>query len=187
MASLLPVVLTGGRSARFGRDKLREPVGDGMLVDVPIRALRAALGGPVALAGACDPDVALRADLVIPDTTDGAGPVRGIIAALEHPLGHSGIFVLAGDLACVTAEVVRGICTLASEHPEAWAVLSETDRVEPCAGIYRPAALAALRSRALQGRRSLHDALPAQHVVRVPVEAALLKNVNEVGDLPGNH
>ena len=56
-----PVVLVGGKSRRFGRDKLREPIGESRaewLVDRPIRALREVFGARVAVVGECDADVA---------------------------------------------------------------------------------------------------------------------------------
>ncbi len=57
LATIQPVVLVGGRSTRFGRDKLREPVGCARepLVQRPIRALRAVFGPRVMLVGECHP------------------------------------------------------------------------------------------------------------------------------------
>lgn len=182
----LPLVLTGGRSERFGRDKLREPCGDGLLIDVPVRALRAVFAGPLALAGACDEEVSARGDLMIPDRTPGCGPIGGIVAALEHPLGADGVFVLAGDLACVTEAEVRAIVAAAEEDREAWAVLADSGELEPCVGVYRAAALEALVEQMARGRRSLHDALPASRVRRVPVDRAKLRNVNTPDDLAGS-
>ncbi len=82
-ASIQPIVLVGGSSRRFGRDKLREPLGGGWLVDRPIAALREVFGGHVRLVGACHPEVARRGDGVIPDSHPGTGPVGGIVSALE--------------------------------------------------------------------------------------------------------
>ena len=49
MEEIQPIVLVGGSSRRFGRDKLREPVAGpdgsvGWLVDRPIAALRGVFG-----------------------------------------------------------------------------------------------------------------------------------------------
>ncbi len=179
----LPVVLAGGRSVRFGRDKLREPFGDGMLIDVSLAALRGVFGAPVAVVGVCHADVAARADLVIEEGEPGRGPIGGIVAALEHPMGRDGVFVLAGDLAAITAAEVRAIWGVAEEHPGALAVLADSGRIEPCIGVYRHAALGLLRERIASGRRSLHDALPTDGVVRVSVDAERARNVNVVSDL----
>jgi molybdopterin-guanine dinucleotide biosynthesis protein A len=179
----LPVVLAGGRSERFGRDKLQEPVGAGMLVDIPIAALRGVFGAPVALAGACHPSVALRADMVLPDVEPGGGPIEGIMAALAHPAGSAGIFVLAGDMVSTSAAEVLEMWEAAARFPSAWAVLAHSGRVEGCAGVYRPRSLEVLRARATAGRRSLHDAIPADRLALVPMDPSRLRNVNRVDDL----
>ncbi len=182
----LPVVLTGGRSTRYGRDKLREPLDGRLLVDVALGALREVFGAPVGVAGDCHPEIAARADLVIPDREPGLGPIGGIVAALEHPLASEGVFVLAGDLSSIGAAEVRAIWAAAEHETDAWATLADSGRLEPCIGVYRSAALPTLRERLASGRRSLHDALPAERVRRVRVGAERVRNVNEPGDLrPG--
>src|SRR5690606_32636942 len=123
-----PVVLVGGRSRRFGRDKLREPVEDGWLVDAPIRALRAVFGPVVAAVGACDPEVAARFDRVIEDRYPGAGPAGGVLSALQATGGA--VFVLAGDLARITEREVRAVMAAAAGAPTAWAVMACGSRPE---------------------------------------------------------
>ena len=182
---LLPVVLTGGRSERFGRDKLREPWGSGMLVDAPVGALRAVFGAPVVLCGACHADVAVRGDLMLADRRPGGGPIGGIVAALEHPLGADGVFVLAGDLGYVTESEVRAILTATEGDAASWAVLADSGRIEPCVGVYRQRARRALEEQMACGRGSLHDALPASRVTRVRIDAAKLRNVNTPEDVVG--
>ncbi|MBM4108739.1 MAG: molybdenum cofactor guanylyltransferase [Phycisphaerae bacterium] len=181
MEEIQPIVLVGGRSTRFGRDKLREPVGGGWMVDRPIAALRAVFGSIVASVGACDPGVAARADRVIEDHHPGAGPIGGIVSALEV---CPAVFVCAGDMPGVTPDGVRVVLAHASRHPEAWAVLARTDRLEPCFGLYRPSALAALAARLGSGSGRLHDALPAERVAAVDIASTLVANVNAPGDLP---
>src|SRR5262245_5365872 len=84
LSTIHPVVLTGGRSTRFGSDKLRARLDDDgtLLIDRPIAALRAVFGPRVALVGDCDPAVAARADLIIRDLHPGRGPIGGILSAL---------------------------------------------------------------------------------------------------------
>jgi molybdopterin-guanine dinucleotide biosynthesis protein A len=182
----LPVVLTGGRSRRYGRDKLREPCGGALLVDAPLRALREVFGAPVAAAGACHPEVAARFDLVIPDGDAGRGPIEGIVSALRHELGREGVFVLAGDLPRVEGADVRKIWDAAVENPLALAVLADSGRQQPCIGLYRPNALPKLVGWLSRGGRSLHDALPSEQVMRVPIAADQLTNINAPTDWGGN-
>jgi molybdopterin-guanine dinucleotide biosynthesis protein A len=178
-ANIQPIVLVGGRSRRFGRDKLREPnpQRDGeFIVDRPIAALRAVFGDRVAIVGECHESIAPRADMVISDSYPGFGPIGGIISAFE---AHDGdVFVLPGDVPWVTAEVVRTVLDEAARHPEAMAVLAHSQQLEPCVGIYRQSSLPLLQQRLAGGRRSLYDALPGEAVVSVHVDEAALINVN---------
>ncbi len=184
-----PIVLVGGRSQRFGRDKLREPVGnsDAWLVDRPIAALRTVFGARVGLVGDCHPDVARRGDLIIPDWYPGAGPAGGILSALEETGGD--VFVLAGDLPFITPVTVLGLLRAAQSAPAAWAVLAvaddtptgEASRIEPCIGLYRHVVTDTLAARLEAGRRSLHDLLAATLVYRVPVPPRDVLNVNTPG------
>lgn len=207
LAEITPVVLVGGRSRRFGRDKLREPIasaaagGDagGWLVDRPVAALREVFGPRVAALGACDPEVAARFDRIIKDCHPGAGPIGGIISALAAAGGP--VFVLAGDLAAVTAEEVRAVVEVwvqSSGRPSPagckpappgagaaplLAIMACTDRPEPCCALYTPEALAILQARLARGERRLHDALRADRVELVPVPRERLANINTPGDM----
>ncbi len=189
-----PVVLVGGKSARFGRDKLREPVAamgsfsgvrEEWLVDRPIAALREVFGARVALAGECEVEVSRRGDLVIEDRYPGVGPIGGIVSALEEGTrqGWDGVFVLAGDLPRVGAREVRLVMEAADRAAAAWAVLGETDRIEACVGVYRVTALGALRARIETGNNRLREALPRERLALVRLDAAAMVNVNRPEDL----
>lgn len=181
LQALQPIVLTGGSSRRFGRDKLVEAVGDGLLVDAPIAALRAVFGRRVAVVGACDARIAARADFVIDDRRPGVGPIGGILSAIEH--AGAGVFVLAGDMPGVTAQMVRAVVASAASHPGAAAVMARSDRLEPCVALYRPAAAPYLRASLEAGRGSLHDAIPPDLLRTVVFRHETLASVNTPGDL----
>lgn len=185
-----PIVLVGGRSVRFGRNKLLEPLpgggggGEGaseFIVDRPIVALRAVFGPRVALVGRCDPAVASRADTLITDPLDDRGPLSGIVTALRT--ARSDIFVLAGDLPLIEAAIVRAVMAASQSAPFALAVLAHSGHLEPCIGLYRFAALDALTTHLESGRRSLHNALDPAIVHSVPVPPRLCLNINHLHDL----
>jgi len=183
LSRICPVVLVGGRSRRFGRDKLLEPLGDGrLLVSVPIAALRAVFGSRVAVVGACNRQVAALADELIPDPYPGQGPGGGILAALEY--AQSPVFVLSGDLANINADVVRAVAVGFLERPNVWASLAWSDRLEPCIGVYAPGAISSLRT-VLETGAPLRSAIPGEHLRTISVDSIYAHNVNRPGDLPG--
>jgi molybdopterin-guanine dinucleotide biosynthesis protein A len=93
------------------------------------------------------------------------------------------VFVLPGDLACITENTVRALVGAASSASRAACVVARTDRLEPCVGVYRPAATPTLRARVAQHSFSLHDAFEGSQRVVVPLQAADLRNVNRPEDL----
>lgn len=176
-ADIDPFVLTGGKSARFGRDKLLAPAGSGkLLIDFPIATLRNVFGHRVALAGHCDSSIHARADSVIDDPYPGVGPIGGIIAALESTT-HD-IFVLAGDLPNIETSHVRQILDIAKLSPNALAVLARTDAIEPLIGLYRSACLPLLKDRLEHNLPSLHDAIPTHQRELVPIPFDAADNIN---------
>lgn len=179
--TIQPVILVGGKSRRFGRDKLREPIGGISLVSKPIEALRAVFGPRVALVGECDSAVAALGDLVLPDPYPGVGPAGGILAALEHASGP--VFVLSGDLPSITPGAVRTILNSMLENTGAHAYLGQTDRPQPCIAVYRRSAVEAIRE-AMSTGRGLHRAIGEQDRVLVPIDPDAAYNVNRPGDLP---
>lgn len=178
LQAIQPIVLVGGASARFGRNKLLEPLlGGELLVDRPIRALRAVFGPRVALVGACDDRIAARGDLVLVDRWPGMGPAGGIASALAH--FECDVFVLAGDLPAITEETVRSVLTRAAAGPEAAAVLACVSCPEPCIGLYRQSALAPLlRSLSAGENTSIVRRLEGLSIARAPAPADEIANAN---------
>lgn len=191
LVSIQPAVLVGGRSTRFGRDKLRAPwigsEGGTWLVDQPRLALRRATGAEIWAVGSCDPAVAARFERHLPDALAGAGPISGIVAALEA----SGVaaLVLSGDLPAINAEDLLRILDAAEQSPTADAVVARATApadasVEPCVALYRPSILPRLREALTPGKtRGLHRLLAEASIVAVPIDATHLHNANLPSDL----
>ena len=178
LASVQPIVLVGGRSRRFGRDKLREPWGSEgrVLVQYPIDVLRGVFGRRIKLVGACDPAIEQLGDGVIPDLHAGVGPIGGIVSALVHWSGP--VFVLAGDMPVFSDVEISEILVAAERHSTVQATWASTDRLHPCAGIYTQQARPALEKRILCGCHSLLTALDSVAICRVPVRVESVTNVN---------
>lgn len=177
-----PVVLVGGRSSRFGRDKLLEPINGSPLVTIAIGALRAIFGPRVALVGRCDPRVAALGDRVIDDPYPGLGPVGGICAALEHE--GTDIVVCAGDLIAIDEDTIRAVVAASIESPDALAYLAHASRLHPTIGLYRAGSLASFQSAIRSGMLRLASVLEGSRVVRVPVSSAAVRNINRPDEVP---
>lgn len=168
-----PIVLVGGRSTRFGRDKLREPLeGGGWLVDRAVEALRAATGRAVTLVGTCDPEVARRGDAHLEDAHAGQGPAGGLLTALDR-LGD--VIVLPGDLPRVLAPALAPLLRAAEAQPSTLAIRA---RGEPLVAIYRRALAPRIAARLAAGRRSLHDLVAGDELFEVDVPEDALVNAN---------
>lgn len=178
LASVQPIVLVGGKSRRFGRDKLREPWGEPgrVLVQRPIEALRSIFGPRVKLVGECDPSILPLADGIFPDKHPGVGPMGGIVSALLHWGGP--VFVLAGDMPSFAASDGWSILHAAEQRRDSLAVLAATDRPHPCAGCYLAAALPVLSDCLARGDYRLATAIPERATLMVPVTAGSVTNLN---------
>ncbi len=183
---ITPVVLVGGHSLRFGRNKLLETVnvrGRGrVLVSIPVDALRLVFGPRVATVGACEPGVAAIADAVLEDPYPGLGPVGGICAALEATRGA--VFVCAGDLVAIDAQTIRKVLAAATNNPDALACLAHDGRVHPTIGLYRGGCLQFFQQAIRESTLRLRSVLPEGSVVHAPVDAAATRNINRPEDLP---
>ena len=186
------IVLAGGRSARFGRDKLAEPIGDKPLLHLAIEAMAMVASDVIVVA---PPGV----DLPIPDRVrlvhDEApyeGPLAGCLTGLtaaREPL----VLVAGGDMPSLEPAVL-GFLVRALEASSADATLLEhRGRRQQLPFAVRTGAGSDLASRLLaQGERRL-GALTERLTVRVlreadwrPLdpEARTLRDVDEPDDLP---
>jgi molybdopterin-guanine dinucleotide biosynthesis protein A len=163
-------VLAGGRSRRFGRDKLVEQYDGRPLLHHPVSRLLEV----------CDDVIVVLApdaeDPIMPDgarvrfardAVEGEGPLRGLSAGLD--LANAEWAVLAGgDMPDLQPAVLREMLRAARETGVAAVTLSDggTERPLPC--VLRTAPAAEAVGVLLQaGRRSLRDLLAAVATVVV--------------------
>lgn len=189
------VVLAGGRSRRFGSDKLVAPYRGEPLLHRPVRAL-AELGADIVVVCAADGgepplpvDVAVR---VVRDAVVDEGPLAGVIAGLAVVRTPTALIV-AGDMPELQAPVLRTMLRTLNEPGVQGVWLADGDRPRPFPLAVRTApAAAAARDLFDAGQRRLR-ALPTELGARVldePVWTALdperltMRDVDEAGDLP---
>lgn len=186
------IVLAGGRSSRFGRDKLAEPIDGRPLLHHAIDAVRSVASDVVVVAapGATPPlpdGVQLARD---PSAFE--GPLAGLAAgllALDPAVDRA--IVVAGDMPSLAPAVLARLLA-ALEPPTDAAILEVDGRPVPLPMAVRPAAAAQAAQRLLadgdRRLRALPDALRT-HVLpeaawrRDDPAGATLRDIDRPGDL----
>jgi molybdopterin-guanine dinucleotide biosynthesis protein A len=186
------VVLAGGRSSRFGRDKLEVEVGDRRLLDRAVDAVRPVADeivvvGPVHVERAAGPGIRVVRDKVAYE-----GPLVGLATGLEG-LGPDvdRVLVIGGDMPSLVPDVLRLlVAALDGDAVAAWLEREPSPRPLPMAirrraGISTAARLVAAGERRL---RALPEALGAVMVTadawrRLDHDGASLRDVDVPTDL----
>lgn len=174
------IVLAGGRSSRFGRDKLAEPVGGRPLLLHAIDAVRQVASevlvvlAPDALPSVAPPPAAppltIPGVIVVRDETPFQGPLAGLLAGLEAAHEQE-VLVVGGDMPDLVHEVIELLLEeLAGPRVEA-VVLEHGGRARPLPmALRRDPALAAATRLITGGERRLR-ALTNDLVTTVIAEA----------------
>lgn len=199
MTAVHAIVLAGGRSSRFGADKLAVLVDDQPLLHHALRAVAAlpAAGDIVLAIGLDAPVPALPLDLgasvlVERDPEAYGGPLVGLAAALAVLPDDALAIVVAGDMPTLRPPVLRLLAETLRAHPGADVALLEHDVPAPLPAALRVrAAREAARIVLAAGNRSLRSLVESLSGVRVPAadwrsldaDAATLRDVDIPADL----
>jgi molybdopterin-guanine dinucleotide biosynthesis protein A len=184
------IVLAGGRSSRFGRDKLAEPVDGRPLLEYAIDAVRA-VAAEVVVVLPPGVDRALPADVIVAhDERAFEGPLAGVAAGLDAlPEDIDRCLVVGGDMPTLSPAVLRLLISAVAAPGATAAVLDDGGpmpmAVRPRAAA--PAARALLadgerRLRALPERLSATVIAGAAWRVHDPA-AATLRDIDTTDDL----
>ncbi len=163
------IILAGGRSSRFGRDKLAEPIDGRPLLDHAIDAVRS-LASEIVVVVAPDGALALPDHVIlVRDPIAFEGPLAGLLAGLRAS-NEPVVLVIGGDMPSVVGAVVDSM--VEALVPSADAVVLEHDgRARPLPMLLRrdPALAAATRIYATGERRlrAITEHL-ATHVIPEP-------------------
>lgn len=188
------IVLAGGSSERFGRDKLAEPVDGQPMLHRAIRAL-APLCDEVLVSVPFDGPAPQTPEdvptVVVRDQRPDEGPLIGLWSALrqvESPLA----LVVAGDMPFLERTVLQLLVTEAAVHPEASVVgLNDGKAVRPLPCALRPTILDELTRITAGGERRLRAlvwefpvaAVPRDSWIRLDPAGGSLKDVDEPADV----
>ena len=186
------LILAGGRSSRFGRDKLAEPIDGRPMLDHVVDRIRSVATDIVVVAAGIAPDVASDIE-VVHDDRPFEGPLAGLGVGLRAvDPGVERVVVVGGDMPTVVPAVLaRLIATL--DRREA-AVLADDARARPLPlAVRREAGSVAVDSLLDGGERRLRALLERLDVEVIPSETWLeddptgesLRDVDVPDDLPG--
>jgi molybdopterin-guanine dinucleotide biosynthesis protein A len=189
------IVLAGGRSTRFGSDKLAAALDGVPLVRRAVDALAAVTDGVIVVL----PPGVERADLpagvtVTHDMQEGEGPLAGLHTGLLAAVRTDQVVVAGGDMPELQPSVLRLLLDTLDDASVDAAALADGSRPRPLPIALRtwPAA-DAVHTLLHAGRRRLRDALDSLRtaVIDEPTWTALdpgrltLRDVDEPGDLAG--
>ena len=170
------VVLAGGRSQRFGGvDKTRLPLGGRTLLQRAVDALTPLTVSCLAIGGR--PMAGIR---MVPDQYPGAGPLGGLLTALEA-IDSSHALILAADLPFISGSLLRDVQRAGADA--AAAVVQHPDgRLALCLSVRRDCAPAVreMWSRGARRMRDLENLEPCRIVLAEPMTTpGALWNVND--------
>ena len=114
MAEVVGVILVGGQSRRYGRNKAMEVLQGERLIDRQVRILRSLF--PEVLVVTNDPELYLHLDVtIVRDVIPRQGPLGGIYTGLLFAQGRS-VFVTACDMPFLQPPLVGRMVKLADEY-----------------------------------------------------------------------
>lgn len=168
------IVLAGGRSRRFGMDKLGARLPDGRSVLDHAVAGAAAVAGEILVVvapGAAQPDGLPDRVVLVHDPEPDGGPLMGLAAGLETVSGAI-VLVVGGDMPTLEASVLRLLIAAVEADPSADGARLEVDgatgaSVLPCV-LRRSAARRACGEALAAGDRRLRGALERLTTTVVP-------------------
>ena len=136
------IVLAGGRSSRFGRDKLAEPMDGLTVLERTVAAVQAVAADVVVVAAAgASPALAAGVRLAHDPVPDG-GPLVGVAAGLDV-VSHDLVLVIGGDMPWLVPGVLRELADALAGDATAAALDSDGRLQQLPIAVRREAALAA--------------------------------------------
>lgn len=193
------IVLAGGRSSRFGGDKLAARIGDSTLLELAVAAVAAVSTEVIVVLAAGDERELPAASVPIGRAVDPepfGGPLVGLLAGLEAAREPVAV-VVGGDMPTLAPDVLRLLIRALSarEGSRDAAVLVQRGHARPlpCA-VRNGTATQAARRLLGEGERSLRALIRSINTLSVaeadwrPLDptAATLLDIDVPGDLPSD-
>lgn len=178
------LILAGGQSTRFGKDKARVVLDGGPMIGHVYDALAPVCAAVLVSVADADTRYPLpRAVRYVVDRRDAMGPLAGLeggLLAAPTPW----VLVVACDMPDLSADVLQVLLDHRSPAISAVVARAPEGRKHPLCACYHRRVLPTVQAHLDAGQRALHrllDALPEVTYVQVPT--APLRNVNTRSDL----
>ena len=163
---MVGVILVGGKSRRFGRNKALEVLEGERLIDRQVRKVKSLF--PELLIITNEPELYLDIDAtIIKDVIPGQGPLGGIYTGLLFSQGAS-VFVTACDMPFIQPAVIKHMVKLASDHDVV--IPEKQDGLEPLHAIYSSRCLPHIKQQLDRQVLQVISFFPAMKVLRLPEE-----------------
>ncbi|MGZ8577938.1 MAG: molybdenum cofactor guanylyltransferase [Actinomycetota bacterium] len=189
------MVLAGGRSSRFGSDKLIHPYEGAPLLQHAVMGLSEVCAEVIVVLAPGAPEPAFLAELPVRfahDAVAGEGPLAGLAAGLEAVTTDVALGS-GGDMPSPVLAVLREMLHVAGEAPVDAVALRDGERFRPLPTVVRSGA-ASRNARTLleRGERSLRALLDSLSVAVIDAETwqaldpdrSTLRDIDTPGDLP---
>jgi molybdopterin-guanine dinucleotide biosynthesis protein A len=186
------IVLAGGRSSRFGRDKLAEPIDGRPLLDHAIGAVRPVSSRILVVMAPDAAPAPPEGTTVVHDPTAFEGPLAGLLAGLraaDRPI----VLAIGGDTPGLVVAVIDSMLAALDSSMADAVVLEHDGRARPLPIVLRRepavAAAATLYAQGERRLRALTEVLPT-HVVPetswrvLDPDALTLRDIDIPSDLP---
>ncbi len=175
------LILAGGGSTRFGRDKALAALGGVPFVALVHAALSAHAGAMLVATGAEPRAYPVAARVVLDPVPDG-GPLAGLAAGLDA-CETPWLLSAAVDLPYLTPAALRPLLAAPSDGADVL-VATGPDGRQPTCALWRTRTVGpAVADQFAAGQLALRDLLRRLTVREVSVEGGALRNVNRLADL----
>lgn len=186
------IVLAGGRSSRFGRDKLSEPIEGRTLLDHAIAAVRPVAREILVVVPPGSAPVLPDGTVLAQDPTAFEGPLVGLLTGLRTA-AQPAVLVVGGDMPAMVGSVLETLLAGLDDRSVDAVLLEDGGRGRPLPGAFRTApALAAAERLVAAGERrlgALYDALATRLIAEgawreLDPDGRTLRDIDAPADLP---
>lgn len=160
---LTGVILAGGRSRRFGSDKVLARHRGETFLDRSLRLMSSVFRNVVLVVNHPEKFLGIPVT-VLTDEIPFQGPAGGIVTALRS-IKNDGLFVIACDMPLLSPETILHL--LKKDDGSPLVLYRYQDGIEPLCAVYRLPLLPVLESRLRAGRRDLHSLVQETRLLKI--------------------